>query len=246
MWALAGLALAWPLALQAATPTGTVQVAPSGLPAGLPDALAADIDRLVKDATAVVFADADPLPRIEVQLGRPDARLRLAGCAHVTPYLPAGTRPIGRTRIGLRCSRGPVPWNISLPLTVKVFAPALVATGPLPSGTVLAASHLKTAEVDLAERADPALRQASAVIGRVLAQGLSAGDALRRDDLKQRVWFAAGDTVRVLALGPGYAISSEGQALGPGLDGQATRVRTEGGRIITGIAAGDRRVEVPL
>ena len=60
------------------------------------------------------------------------------------------------------------------------------------------------------------------------------------------LWFKAGDTVRIMAMGPGYAVSSEGLALGPGLDGQAIRVRTEGGRIVTGIAAGDHRVELSL
>ena len=246
--ALARATLAWALpgVVGAEPPARPALTQPAGPLASLPEALAADISRLVADAAALVFADDGPAPRIEVQVGRADARLRLAACSQVTPYLPADARPLGRTRIGLRCTRGAVAWNISLPLTVKVFAPALVTTTALPSGTVLAASHLKTGEVDLAERADPALRQPQLAVGRTLAHGLAAGDAVRRDDLKLRQWFSAGDTVRILALGAGYAISSEGQALGPGLDGQAARVRTEGGRIITGTAAGERRVEIAL
>ena len=214
--------------------------------AGLPDALAADVARLVRDAAAVVWGESAQPPRIEVLVGRLDARLRLAPCSQVLPYLPAGTRPLGRTRIGLRCAQGPSAWNISLPVTVKVWAPAVVATTALPIGTRLAAHHLTRAEVDLAERSDPALLLPEAALGRTLARGLAPGEALRRDDLKLREWFKAGDTVRVMAMGPGYAVSSEGLALGPGLDGQATRVRTEGGRIVTGIAAGDHRVELSL
>ena len=214
--------------------------------AGLPDALAADVARLVRDAAALVWGESAQPPRIEVLVGRLDARLRLAPCSQVLPYLPAGTRPLGRTRIGLRCAQGPSAWNISLPVTVKVWAPAVVATTALPIGTRLAAHHLTRAEVDLAERSDPALLLPEAALGRTLARGLAPGEALRRDDLKLREWFKAGDSVRIMAIGPGYAVSSEGLALGPGLDGQATRVRTEGGRIVTGIAAGDHRVELAL
>ena len=56
----------------------------------------------------------------------------------------------------------------------------------------------------------------------------------------------AGDLVRVVAVGNGYAVSAEGQAMSHGIEGQPARVRTESGRIITGVPAGDRRVEVAL
>ena len=246
-WARLALGAGAGLCLAGALPVWAepIPAAPAAL-AGLPDALAADVTRLVQGAAAVVWGESAQPPRIEVLVGRLDARLRLAPCGQVLPYLPAGTRPLGRTRIGLRCAQGPSAWNISLPVTVKVWAPALVASTALPIGTRLAAHHLSRAEVDLAERSDPALRLPEAAIGRTLARGLAPGEALRRDDLKLREWFKAGDTVRIKATGPGYAVSSEGQALGPGLDGQAARVRTDGGRIVTGIAAGDHQVELSL
>ena len=70
--------------------------------------------------------------------------------------------------------------------------------------------------------------------------------ALRLADLKTRQMFTTGDTVRIVGTGPGYAVSSEGLALGPGLEGQNVRVRTESGRIITGTATAARRVDVAL
>ena len=243
--ARAGLCLASALPAWA-DPLPAPPVAMAGLPDALTAALAADVARLVRDAAAVVWGESAEPPRIEVLVGKLDTRLRLAPCSQVLPYLPAGTRPLGRTRIGLSCAQGPSAWNISLPVTVKVWAPAVVAITALPIGTRLAAHHLTRAEVDLAERSDPALLLPDAALGRTLARGLAPGEALRRDDLKLREWFKAGDTVRIMAMGPGYAVSSEGLALGPGLDGQATRVRTEGGRIVSGIAAGDHRVDLSL
>jgi len=219
---------------------------PTNTATALPDNLAAEVQRLAREAAVIVWGDAATPPRIEVVLGRLDPRLKLAPCQQILPYLPAGTRPLGHTRMGLRCARGPTAWNVSLPIAVKVWAPSLVASTALPAGTLLEARHLMSAEVDLAERADPAIAVPAAALGRVLARGLAAGEALRRTDLKTRLWFSAGDTVRIVAVGPGYAISSEGQAMGPGLEGQSARVRTESGRIVSGIAAGERRVDVAL
>ena len=65
-------------------------------------------------------------------------------------------------------------------------------------------------------------------------------------DLQTRLWFAAGTTVSVVAMGEGFSVVTEGQALSPGLEGQAVRVRTEGGRVLAGHATGERRVEVRL
>lgn len=225
------------------TPAGAVDTSQG---AALTEALTAEVQRLAREATAALWGTVSPTPRTEVIVGALNPRLKLAPCQQVVPYLPAGARPLGRTRIGLRCLQGSSRWNVSLPVTIKLWAPSLVATGALPAGTVLAAGHLVMAEVDLAERPDPAISQRPLALGRTLARSLSAGDALRRSDLKTRRYFNAGDTVRIVATGPGYAISSEGQALGPGLEGQRTRVRTDSGRVLTGIATAERRVEVAL
>ena len=76
------------------------------------------------------------------------------------------------------------------------------------------------------------------------AQG--TGAPVRADQVRRRQWFAAGDAVKVVATGAGFAVSGEGVALSPGTEGQAVRVRTESGRIVTGQAAGDRLVVVRL
>src|SRR5256885_2483481 len=84
--------------------------------------------------------------RVEVEVGELDARLRLAPCQRVEPYLPIGTRLWGRTRIALRCTAGVSHWNVFLPVTVKVFAQGLLAAAPLPAGTVVAEGDLRTAD----------------------------------------------------------------------------------------------------
>ena len=184
--------------------------------------------------------------RVEVQLGALDPRLRLAPCQRTEAYLPSGHRAIGRTRVGLRCLQGATLWNVSLPAVVKVWAPGLVAAGILPAGTRLAAHHLQAAVIDWGADGGAAFANAAALLGREVARPLAAGVALRGDDLKQRQWFSAGETVQVQARGAGFTVSGEGEALSHGIEGQAARVRTPGGRILSGRPSADRVVEVNL
>ena len=184
--------------------------------------------------------------RVEIVPGSLDARLRLAPCAHIEPHLPAGTRLWGRTRVGLRCVSGPVRWNVYLPMTVHLWAPALVSAGPLAAGSTLTADDLRLAEVDLAASPARSYHHAGELIGRTLAVALPAGATLRADALRLRQWFQAGEMVTVVARGPGYAVSGEAQALSNGVEGQPARLRTDNGRVITAMPVGTRRVEIAL
>ncbi len=243
--AVMAMLLAAPVAAQVSGPAPGLPAAPT-IDTPLTEALRTEVQRMAQEAALLVWGGRPPMPRVEVVVGGLPAHLKLAPCAQVQPYLPAGTRPLGRSRIGLRCAQGTARWNVSVPVAVRLWTPSLVAAGALPAGTVLEARHLSTAEVDLAERGDPVIASSDAAVGRTLQRSLAAGDALRLTDLKSRLLFAAGDTVRIVAVGPGYAVSSEGQAMGPGLEGRSARVRTDSGRIVTGTVTGERRVELPL
>jgi flagella basal body P-ring formation protein FlgA len=87
---------------------------------------------------------------------------------------------------------------------------------------------------------------AAALTGRTLSRPVAGGEALRSVALKQRQWFAAGDTVSVRASGTGFAVAGEGQAMTAGLEGQDVKVRLDNGRTVTGRAMGERRVELVL
>ena len=234
-WSLAAVAALAVLGASAAAETPIVD-----------PALARDLQRMASEAALAVYGAGPAAPRVEVELGTLDASLTLAPCQKIEPYLPPGLKPWGRTRIGLRCVQGATRWNVQLPLTVKLFTRSLVAAAALPAGTLLQPQHLTEKEVDIAASSDPAVAQAELAIGRSLARPLATGEALRRADLKARQWFAAGDLVRVVAVGAGYAVSVDGEALSPGIEGRPARVRTDAGRIITGLPTGERRMELAL
>ena len=184
--------------------------------------------------------------RIEVVVGALDPRLRLAPCDRIEPFLPAGMRLWGKSRIGLRCKEGRTNWSVYLPIVVKVWAKALVVPAGAAANSVVADADLAEAEVDLAEESTPVFVDRKAVVGRTLAQSLRPGQAIRQGHVKTRQWFAVGETVKVVAVGDGFALESLGQAVTNGIEGQPARVRTEGGRIVTGVATGERRLELTL
>lgn len=184
--------------------------------------------------------------RVELEIGEINPRLKLASCRKLAPYLLPGTRLWGRTRVGLRCVDGPVAWNVYLPVTVKVYGAALVASRQLAAGHELAPGDLQMAEVDLAAENAPVIADHDDVMGRVLLRAMAPGDALRQNSLRKHRWFAAGDMVEILARGDGFAASSRGRAITPGVEGRAVRVRMDNGRIVTGQPVGERLVEILL
>ena len=173
--------------------------------------------------------------RMEVDVGALDERLRLAPCARIETYLPAGARLWGRSRLGLRCLEGPTRWNVFLPLTIKAFGPAWVLTSNVPMGTALTEADAMQAEVDWAAESASVLADPSMWVGQVTSRALVSGQALRQSMVRAPHAFKVGAQVRVVAEGPGYAVTSMGQALVAGAVGQTVRIRMANGRIISGI-----------
>ena len=190
-------------------------------------------------------AEASPL-RMEVSLGQLDSRLHLAPCARIEPYLPDNTRLWGQTRIGLRCLQGKSRWNVFLPVTVKAFGPAWVLRGAVLPGSPLKAQDAMAAEVDWASDASPVLADPALWVGQVAAYPLPAGQPLRQVMLRPAQAFAAGATIRLLTEGAGFSVSSDGQALSNGVVGQLARVRTEAGRVVSGVVLDGRTVRIAL
>ncbi|WP_310460377.1 flagellar basal body P-ring formation chaperone FlgA [Sphaerotilus sp.] len=207
------------------------------------DALPAALSRRVIEVTRTAMADTGDA-RVEVIPGQLDPRLRLAPCQQIDPYLPPGTLPWGRTRVGLRCVSGPVAWNVYLPVTVKVWRKAVVSTATLAAGSELSAADLQVAEVDVAGSSAPVFTETARLLGRRLVNAVGAGVAMRADNLRVRQWFAAGDKVTLVYKGEGFEASTDGQALNSGMDGQPVRVRVSSGQVLTGLPIAENRVEV--
>ncbi|SDP93468.1 flagella basal body P-ring formation protein FlgA [Rhodoferax sp. OV413] len=184
--------------------------------------------------------------RMEVAVGALDARLRLSPCAKVEPFVPQGTRLWGRSRVGLRCLDGATRWSVFLPVTVKAFGPAWVAKNNINAGAVLMPDDAMEAEVDWAEDASPVVALPEQWIGQVATRSWAAGQAIRQSMVRAPQVFQAGTQIRVLAQGPGFQVTSDGQAMTAGVVGQPARVRMESGRVMSGVVQDARTIRVDM
>ncbi len=197
-----------------------------------------------------------------------DARRLLAPCNLMTGFMPAGARLSGRTTVGVRCADG-ASWQTFVAAEVRVEGPAWQATHALRAGdpigagdltpvsTVLTAPDLEVASqqarVDAAGgRANPGLRglasidgRAAAPIGRVILRPVAAGRALTLSDIRDEGRINPGDVVRVVYLGEGFAVSSDGRSVGSADPGANVMIRLASGALVAGTLRADHLVELP-
>ncbi|MFN3829572.1 MAG: flagellar basal body P-ring formation chaperone FlgA [Tepidimonas ignava] len=202
---------------------------------------------LRQQAQTQVQGAQQPSPlRVDVEVGSLDSRLRLAPCQRVEPYLPSGTRLWGRARIGLRCTQGPVAWNVFLPIYVRVWGPGWVVRQPLAGGETLQPHHAEAAEVDWTLQRQPVLVRQQDWVGQQLVRGLAAGQVLHAGSVRAPQVFASGAQVRLRVQGEGFTIVATGEALGDGHVGESVRVRLPSKRVVLGTVVDATTVDVAL
>ncbi|RQV06059.1 flagellar basal body P-ring formation protein FlgA [Burkholderia cenocepacia] len=169
----------------------------------------------------------------------------LAACTTLEPFLPTGARLWGRTTVGVRCA-GERPWTVYLQAKVAVQATYYVAARQIAPGEPLSAADLVARDGDLTVMPLAVITDPAQAIGATALARISAGLPLRQDMLKSAASVSAGQTVRVVAAGPGFTISAEGSVLANAAPGQSVRVRMAAGQIVTAIVKDAGTVEIPL
>lgn len=169
----------------------------------------------------------------------------LAACTTLEPFLPTGARLWGRTTVGVRCA-GERPWTVYLQAKVAVQATYYVAARQIAPGEPLSAADLVARDGDLTVLPLAVITDPAQAIGATALARISAGLPLRQDMLKSAASVSAGQTVRVVAAGPGFTISAEGSVLANAAPGQSVRVRMAAGQIVTAIVKDAGTVEIPL
>lgn len=180
---------------------------------------------------------------VEVSVGEPDARLKLAPCERMEPFVPPGARMLGRTSLGVRCVDG-ANWVVYVPVQIRLFLDAWVAARPIGRGQVVTAEDVRLDRVDVAPLNGNALLPDMPLVGRTALRAVTPGEPLRRDALRSPAVVQPGDAVQVVALGTGFAAQSSGRALTAAAEGQTAQVALPGGKILSGVARAGGVVEV--
>ncbi|KVH69167.1 flagellar biosynthesis protein FlgA [Burkholderia ubonensis] len=204
-----------------------------------------DPDTIRRTALAFLQQQIAGLPGKPAASVAPSFPRGLAACTTLEPFLPTGARLWGRTTVGVRCA-GERPWTVYLQARVTVQATYYAAARQIAPGEVLTAADLVARDGDLTLLPLAVITDPSQAVGSTALARVAAGLPLRQDMLKSAASVSAGQTVRVVAAGPGFTISAEGSALANAAPGQSVRVRMAAGQIVTAIVKDAGTVEIPL
>ena len=180
---------------------------------------------------------------INISVGQIDNRLNLAACVAPQPFLPTGSKPWGKTTMGIRCS-APVSWVIYLQANVKISAEYYVAARPLSQGQVLSLSDLNKIQGELSSLPAGVITNPEQAIGKTMQVSVPSGSVLRMDSLKSAPVIQQGQSVRVVSSGVGFQVATDGQALSNASDGQIARAKTNSGQTVSGIARAGGIIEI--
>lgn len=180
---------------------------------------------------------------VEISVGEPDARLKLAPCTRMEPFIPAGARLSGRTSIGVRCLEG-ASWSVYVPVQIRLFMDAWVAARPIGRGQTVGPEDVRLDRVDVAALNGNAVLPDMPLVGRTALRAVTPGEAMRRDALRAPPVVQPGDAVQVVALGTGFAAQSPGKALTLAGEGQTAQVALPSGKVVSGVARAGGVVEL--
>jgi len=212
--------------------------------------IAAEVPAAAKTAGEAVLgalradlARTAPGMRQDISVGSIDPRLGLAPCDAFEATLRPGTAARGRVLVPVRCTGG-ASWTATVAATVRLFAPALVASRPIAAFGPIRPADLHTAEVEWTRETSGFAVSADQVEERLSTANIEADHAIPLRTLRVVPSFAQGETVKLLWVGEGFQVSTDAVALSSGAPGDSVRVRTEGGRTLSGTARRGRVVEV--
>lgn len=180
--------------------------------------------------------------KVTIKAGGIDPNLKLAACPDVNVFMPNGSRPWGKTSVGVSCSAP--TWTIYVQATVNVQAQYLVAAGPLVQGQQVTQQDMLFESGDLTQLPAGIFTDMAQAVGRTVNISMKAGSVLRQDTLKASPVVQQGQTVMVVSNGQGFSVSAEGQAMAKASEGQVVQVKVANGQLVSGIARTGGKVEV--
>ncbi|WP_436295942.1 flagellar basal body P-ring formation chaperone FlgA [Variovorax sp. LjRoot178] len=191
------------------------------------------------DALAVIeqFLQAQTagLPgKVRIDVSMP-ASGALPPCESLQAFLPRGAAPSGRVSVGLRCA-GDKPWTRFVQARVAIEGRYFVAARAIEAGQALGAGDLAERTGDLSALPRSVMTDAAELRGVVAVNRIAAGAPVRRELVRGVVVIQQGQTVQVVAVGPGFTVSTEARAITRAEIGATVQAKTRDGRLVSGVA----------
>jgi len=181
--------------------------------------------------------------QVRITVTPPAIPPNMPACGQLEPWLPAGARPWGKLRVGVRCI-DQASWALYVPAEVSVLGDYLVSARALSPGDVLGAADLEIRSGEITAMGRNLLTDANQAIGKQMRFAVSRGQPLRATMLAAPIVIESGRPVKIVAQGTGFQVANQGVALGSARAGDALRVRLSSGKVVSGIATENGEVMI--
>ncbi|HBG30542.1 MAG TPA: flagella basal body P-ring formation protein FlgA [Gammaproteobacteria bacterium] len=187
-----------------------------------------------------------PDQTLEIDLIAPDARLNLSPCERPLAIEPLRPGPLrSAATLSVVCDAPESSWRVYVPARISAMGEVLVASRPLPAGTVLTAQDVTLARRRMTDLSYGYLKHAEAAVGSTLRRPVTEGAVILPSQLAQAVVVRRGQQVVIEAASGSIRVQGNGEALADGLAGRRLKVRNgASGRIVEGTVQADGRVRV--
>lgn len=131
-----------------------------------------------------------------------------------------------------------------LPVRISAQGTWWVASQSLPGGAIVQRSDIEPVSGSLDHQPGGLIFNADEIIGQRLTRAIDAGKPLLENQLRQQWRLRAGQTVDLVTTGSGFRIRSQGKALNNAVVDDLLKVKTAGGRTVSGKVGADGQVMI--
>ncbi len=180
----------------------------------------------------------------EVDISVTMPAVAMPACNNPRPFLPGrNPRVAGNITVGVQCP-GDRPATRYFQARVNVIADYYVAARDLMPGDVIGMADIRREQGDLSRLPGNVATRPEALVGMSASRRVAAGRALSESMVHAPVAIKRGELVRVVAVGPGFSITTEGKALNAAPLGGDVRVSTQEGSIVIGRSTNENTVTI--
>lgn len=199
------------------------------------DAISASVTRFLQQQTASLGD--------QVKIAVQDRAADLGDCPTPQPFLPRPGVPQGRVTVGVHCGNDSSRTRY-VQATVSAVVRHLVASQPIEPGQRIDARTLDWQQTDISRLRRGYLDDPAQVDGMVATRRIPPGTTLTESMVRKPWMVKRGDTVVLTAVGQGFRVSRNVEALDNGGLGSTIRLKTENNQILQGRVTGQDRLRV--
>ena len=185
--------------------------------------------------------------RYEIQVNSLDPRLRMPQCSQpLDASLESPAQPLGRVTVRVRCA-GSAPWTVFVPAQVRLFREVVAMARPLKRESIIGEGDVSLRERDVGTLNQGFLTDLEQAVGMKLLRPTVMDQVLTPQHLEQAEVVRKGDHVVIIARSASLSVRMPGEALSKGGLSEQIRVRNlNSKRVIKARVTGPGQVEVAM